>query len=600
MSIERKFSKLGVVTVASFMCVNVLTSMSSNMVQAVTVDDAQKMNAASQDNATLKNMKTRGGTHAYTPKNGVQQGIFNDETLAPGKNEAGKSIGEIAKDLDQHNDLGIASEFGIFSKKTEMNADTNSNVATDNLNDQVDFGARGESHNHTDGDISYIGKIEKLHDDTFRTGKNHVVLGKGNKVSVNKDGHVEINDNSKQVNLKPEDVTIEKDDQKYIDIDAELDKLSKRSVEWNKKSDTKGIIKDLSDWNNQIIDISGAKIDKNDKANNIYVNLDSKILNGAQPITITGLKDGENSPTVIVNVVYQDADKHELNVQAQIKLRYITDTNQFEEENAGSEGHKHENHVIWNFGNDLKKLSFTSGFFMGSVLAPKATISCGVNVNGNIIGNTVIIGNENHRWDLHNNGEHHFPFEHNDIDFVFPDPSNPNKGDDTSNKPDDHKGDDDTSNKPDDHKVDDDTPDNPNDHKKPHFPYNNYYQEPSQKMLDRQPNSQAPVTSSSLDKLENKEEYPSVVPITFYSSSQKKQTHYSFYAPMAKENKYVNYKKFINIKNQNDTVKKLDTKVMLPKTGKKSTIFTTLTGIMVSIVAVIFLFKEDLFKKNRK
>ena len=57
--------------------------------------------------------------------------------------------------------------------------------------------------------------------------------------------------------------------------------------------------------------------------------------------------------------------------------------------------------MLWNFGKELKKLDVSSGYMMGSILAPNAVVTLNVNVDGNIVAEVVNVkGGESHRWDL--------------------------------------------------------------------------------------------------------------------------------------------------------------------------------------------------------
>ena len=59
------------------------------------------------------------------------------------------------------------------------------------------------------------------------------------------------------------------------------------------------------------------------------------------------------------------------------------------------------NHILWNFGDTQTTININSGRMLGSILAPKATINVGVNVDGNIVGaNVNVTGGETHRWDV--------------------------------------------------------------------------------------------------------------------------------------------------------------------------------------------------------
>ena len=378
-----------------------------------------------------------------------KSGIYEDQTKI---NNQGTTIGELAKEQHENNALGVAGMFGIFSKKTVIKADTNSNIATKEYVRGNEFGTRSDSQNLSDKDISYIDKIDDMGANAFRTGNNIAVIGddndvkkNGNQVFVkgNRLDHLNANDFRKESEINPS--------KKYIDIDAEFEELEKRSDYFSSQSQTKGVEKNFEDMNNRQIDLSNAVPDKN---NAIYVDLDADILQGAQPIKIDGLtniKSPENvkgSPVVIINV--RNSGK-ELTARTQTQIFYGS------KQQGVGEGHDYPNHILWNFGNDLSKLTVSSGYMMGSILAPNAEVVAGVNIDGNIVADTVnILGGENHRWDLHPGDS-----------FVQITP-----GQDNHKKPDEDKPGKDDHNKDDhDKKPDEDKPGkndhNKDDHKKP-------------------------------------------------------------------------------------------------------------------------------------
>ena len=101
-------------------------------------------------------------------------------------------------------------------------------------------------------------------------------------------------------------------------------------------------------------------------------------------------------PTIVINVTgIPDGNQ---NISTQVQFNYIDGTNAL----PNSEGHTEPNHVLWNLGTGGQTFNFSSGRFMGSILAPNATINAGVNIDGNIVANVVnITGGESHRWDIH-------------------------------------------------------------------------------------------------------------------------------------------------------------------------------------------------------
>ena len=146
--------------------------------------------------------------------------------------------------------------------------------------------------------------------------------------------------------------------------------------------------------NDRFIDVSNAV----PKDNVIYVNIPFEYLNAPQPIKIYGLSSKVNGPTVVINVIGMPAGS-EVSIHTQVKLYYDDEKNNHV--NPG-ESHAHPNHILWNFGDSAAHIVIQSGHFMGSILAPNATITANVNVDGNIIANIVNIkGGESYKWDIH-------------------------------------------------------------------------------------------------------------------------------------------------------------------------------------------------------
>ncbi|MCD5441226.1 LPXTG cell wall anchor domain-containing protein [Lactobacillus delbrueckii subsp. lactis] len=193
-------------------------------------------------------------------------------------------------------------------------------------------------------------------------------------------------------NLKPEDVYQDTNGRTYIDFSDVFQQLVKASTSYASTPQSKGVISNYDDMNNRYVDVSkvatGTQI--------IYVNVPFKYLSAPQPITIKGISQEENGPTIVINVT--DIPNGDQNISTQVQLDYDDGTNSL----PNSEGHSEPNHVLWNLGTGEQVFNFSSGRFMGSVLAPNATINAGVNIDGNIVANIVnITGGESHRWDIH-------------------------------------------------------------------------------------------------------------------------------------------------------------------------------------------------------
>lgn len=303
-----------------------------------------------------------------------------------------KNLGIDINDLNTNSVLKLASLFHIFANQASLSADTNGNLAVKILNGSNDFGTRGDSYNLTSGDIYYIQQLAKdLQSNAFRNKTfNHVVLGKDVNVSI-ENNKVLINGITMD-NLKPEDVYQDTTGQTYIDFSDVFQQLKSSSTSYTSTTQSKGVISNYSDMNNRYIDVSGVAAG----TQIIYVNVPFEYLSDPQPITIKGISNSLTGPTIVINVTgIPDGNQ---NISTQVQFNYIDGTNAL----PNSEGHTEPNHVLWNLGTGGQTFNFSSGRFMGSILAPNATINAGVNIDGNIVANVVnITGGESHRWDIH-------------------------------------------------------------------------------------------------------------------------------------------------------------------------------------------------------
>lgn len=319
--------------------------------------------------------------------------IYKDETKIHDAQGNETTIGKVAKNQDKNNPLGIAGMFGAFaSDHVDINhTDFNDNVATNELRNPNDFGTRGESHNNTKEDINYIGSMTsgEFASNTFRNRNgNHVVLDQLHGFDLSGD-KAKIHNNTSN-NLKSTDVIVEDPKLKYIDMDSEFEKLRKKSDAYFDQKESLGIEKDFNDRNNQVIKVTNAKPDKN---NLVFVDVNIDKMNQSVPLKIDGIKDGKDAPTIIINV---QGTEESVKVDTEIKLKY-----QDGSEANNAEDHKQFNHLLWNFGTNVKKLDFDAKVFYGSVLAPNADATIGP-VNGNVVAKSIILGGqETHRWDLY-------------------------------------------------------------------------------------------------------------------------------------------------------------------------------------------------------
>ncbi|KRK07521.1 hypothetical protein FC52_GL001794 [Lactobacillus pasteurii DSM 23907 = CRBIP 24.76] len=396
------------------------------------------------------------------------KGLSEDPTEITDGQGNKTTTGEWAKKLNNENDLGIASGFGVFAEKVTVTerADVNSSIATNELdtNSSYRFGTRGkEVNNNATSDVNYI-RHATLSDYSFcQMGQangvhgEHIVFGKDTKIKQTRtdENAVVIFDQEHETRMNDfhngkdgNKLETEKEDGAYLDVTGVLDDLSKKSVAWQEKQ---GLKIDTNAMNGIDININEMTADSD---NHIYVTVpESVIKNGNAVLKLNRLESLDGKKTTVILNVQSSGDQ--LDVMAKCEFNYGGQSM------GAAETHPHQNHVIWNFGSNVKKLSINNDKIMGSVLATDAKLFVGKNIDGNIIAKEVTIAAENHEWDLADSSNPSIPWT----------PVVPSQDDPSDNplapgkKPDDKKPDD---KKPDDKKPDDKKPDDKKpDDKKP-------------------------------------------------------------------------------------------------------------------------------------
>ena len=305
--------------------------------------------------------------------------------------------GSVSNDIKSNvnNDLlGVAANFHIFANKATLNTHTNGNLAVDELAGNVNFGTN--IHEGTvSKDIYYIGELDSINASSFVSDQgnrtNKVVFGSGVPVYV-KSGQVYVKGDERLDHLNSADVYQDTAGSKYIDIKGVLNDLSENSSNlYTKNSDTRLISFVGQDPNSRNIDVSGLKANDN---NQTIIDIKASDLEENTPISIKGI--AKNSGPIILNVVNNNDDPitGTVNVNSKIQLIYTDGTTRSNHETEDFS----DAHILWNFGQSTEVN--VNAPFQGSVLAPKADISVGQNLDGNIIGNSVTINAESHRWDF--------------------------------------------------------------------------------------------------------------------------------------------------------------------------------------------------------
>ncbi|EME3496103.1 collagen-binding MSCRAMM adhesin Scm [Enterococcus faecium] len=292
-----------------------------------------------------------------------------------------KDPGNIYNDLTgNYGLLGIASQFHVFAKnKTTVNAHTDGNIATHELDAKNNFGT--EVHEGLlNQEINYIQKTDSFANSSgIPTGgirMNKFVVSSNVDVAL-QDGHPTVN-GSRLDHLTPDDFYKDRAGHEYIDFEQEFVKLNVAANDLATITPAKTYTAaDFSDMNNRTIDLTGLS-----DTGFLLVNIDAEVLTMNTPLQIIN----PNDQVVVFNVINSSSA---LNVQSPIKYndRSNHETEDFSDAN-----------ISWNFGNEMTDLTISAPF-QGTILAPNATIRITQNQDGTIIGTNVILDAATNRWD---------------------------------------------------------------------------------------------------------------------------------------------------------------------------------------------------------
>ncbi|MCO5390899.1 collagen-binding MSCRAMM adhesin Scm [Enterococcus faecium] len=292
-----------------------------------------------------------------------------------------KDPGNIYNDLTgNYGLLGIASQFHVFAKnKTTVNAHTDGNIATHELDAKNNFGT--ELHEGLlNQEINYIQKTDSFANSsgipTGGTRMNKFVVGSNVEVAL-QDGHPTVN-GSRLDHLTPDDFYKDRAGHEYIDFEQEFAKLNVAANDLATITPAKTYtVADFPDMNNRTIDLTGLS-----DTGFLLVNIDAEVLTMNTPLQIIN----PNDQVVVFNVINSSSA---LNVQSPIKYndRSNHETEDFSDAN-----------ISWNFGNEMTDLTISAPF-QGTILAPNATIRITQNQDGTIIGTNVILDAATNRWD---------------------------------------------------------------------------------------------------------------------------------------------------------------------------------------------------------
>ncbi len=276
--------------------------------------------------------------------------------------------------------LGIASQFHVFSKgKTTINAHTNGNIATKELDANNNFGTDIISGD-LQLEINYVQKTDSLIGSSL-TSENDKRVNKfvvGESVNTSAENDKAVINGSRIDHLTLEEFYQDQPGKTYIDFASEFSQLANISDFMMTLAPTQTITSaDFPDMNNRTIVLTGTS-----NSNFILANVDAEVLQTNTPLNIS---NPENK-VVVLNVINAPAD---FTVQSQI--RYNGRNNQETEDFSDA-------NLSWNFGTSMTNLAIDAPF-QGTIIAPNTDITVNQNMDGTIIGNNVVLNAATNRWD---------------------------------------------------------------------------------------------------------------------------------------------------------------------------------------------------------
>ena len=276
--------------------------------------------------------------------------------------------------------LGIASQFHIFAKeKTTINAHTNGNVATKELDANNNFGT-----DIITGDlqleINYVQATDSLIGSSFTSGNSNrvnkfVVVSS---ISTGIENDRAVVNGSRIDHLSASELYQDRPGNTYIDFDTEFAKLEGASESLMSITPAKTYLSsDFSDMNNRTIDVTGMG-----SSDVVIINVDASVLSMNTPLNIV---NSENK-ILVMNVINAPTD---FTIQSQIHYnnRANHETEDFSDAN-----------ISWNFPSNVTNLAINAPF-QGTIIAPRADVTANQNMDGTIIGKNVTLNAATNRWD---------------------------------------------------------------------------------------------------------------------------------------------------------------------------------------------------------
>ncbi|WP_338065961.1 collagen-binding domain-containing protein [Enterococcus villorum] len=274
----------------------------------------------------------------------------------------------------------MASQFHVFSKgKTTVNAHTDGNIATKELDAKNNFGTDVISGD-LQLEINYVQMTDSLIGSSFVSGDNNRInkFVVGSSISTGIENDRAVVNGSRVDHLSASELYQDRPGNVYIDFEAEFAKLEAASGTLMALNPAKTYTSDdFPDMNNRTIDVTGMG-----ESNFVSINVDASVLAMNTPLNIL---NPENK-VLVINVVNAPAD---FTIQSQIHYNDRTnhETEDFSDAN-----------ISWNFENSLTNLAVNAPF-QGTIIAPNSDVTANQNMDGTIIGKNVTLNAATNRWD---------------------------------------------------------------------------------------------------------------------------------------------------------------------------------------------------------
>lgn len=306
--------------------------------------------------------------------------------------------------------LGAAQHFSLFANNATLAVDTDGNIAVQTLKSAGHGFDTWRQRSFLDllgNDDVYIQNLDSDSNLSANVGNmksSHIVLGPtvNYQSTGGNNGGPMINGHSIDTTDAEHIVQENVGDTPYLDFNEEFTNLKAAADELYDESKTADIVVDDAyftgvDINNRKIDVSKLENDKNTKA--IVIKLDAGLL--ANDLAISGVVSATDGGKPIYIVV--DSSSPTVEVNSKISLYYMKDGVISTEPRSNTELKDFsDSTILWSFTNEGKPvttLNFNKAW-MGSVLAPYATVKNTSDLEGSLICDTYLGGGGSlYRWD---------------------------------------------------------------------------------------------------------------------------------------------------------------------------------------------------------